>query len=395
MYDLIIVGAGASGSIAALMASELNLKILLCDCNQIIGRKILSTGNGRCNFTNTNLKSSFYYSSDKSIIDDVLHNFGSEEIISYFKSLGIYSKINDSYVYPITNSASTVQKVISDKILNDKNIIFISDNAIDIRKNSEGFEVILSQNGSVEGQRILIATGGLAKASLGNNKNGLKIVKRLGHSVVAPLPALVHLKSSSNLLKNLAKQRVYAKVSIIENGKLSEFCDRGEVQFNKDNISGIPVMNISSPASAMLNLGSDVGLLVDFVPYLSADELNDELNLRLESGRGLEGLIPEKTIDALGLRDLRKDTILQIISKLKNMCFDITGTGSFEDAQVMRGGVPFSEVKKETLESVFVDNLYFAGEILDVDAMCGGYNLTFAFASAKRVIDAIKDDKSR
>ena len=395
MYDLIIVGAGAAGSVAALMASELDLKILLCDCNQIIGRKILSTGNGRCNFTNKNLNTDFYYADDKKIIEDIIHNFDSDAIISYFKSLGIYSKENDSYIYPITNSAATVQKVISDKILNDKKIEFLSDNVIDVRKDDGYFDVIFSQNGSIKGKMTLIATGGLAKASLGNNKNGLKIARRLGHSVNTLLPALVHLKSSSKLLKDLAKQRVFAKVSIVENGKLTEFCDRGEVQFNKDNISGIPVMNISSPVSAMLNLGSDVDLLVDFVPYLSADELTDELNLRLESGRGLEGLIPEKTIDALGLRDLRKDTILQIISKLKNMCFDITGTGSFEDAQVMRGGVPFSEVKEESLESIYVNNLYFAGEILDVDAMCGGYNLTFAFASAKRVIDAIKNDKSR
>lgn len=395
MYDLIIIGAGAAGSIAALMASENNFNILLCDCNQIIGRKFLSTGNGRCNFTNTNLNSSFYYAKEKRIVDDILSDFNSDAIISYFKSLGIYSKENDTYVYPITNSAASVQKVISDKILNDKNINFISDNVIDVRKKDGCFEVILSQNGSYEGKKVLIATGGLAKASLGNNKNGLKIAKRLGHSVVTPLPALVHLKSTSILLKNLAKQRVYANVSIIENGKLTEFSDRGEVQFNKDNISGIPVMNISSPASAMLNLGSEVVLVVDFVPYLSIDELKYELNLRLETGRGLEGLIPEKTIDALGLRVLRKDNILDVINSLKHTYFEVTGTGSFEDAQVMRGGIPFTEVKIETLESIYADGLYFAGEILDVDAMCGGYNLTFAFASAKRVIDAIKNDKSR
>lgn len=374
MFDLAVIGAGPAGLSAAISAASEGLSVALIDNNSILGRKILSTGNGRCNFTNSKMNSSFFYATDKGFVDAVLDAYGSEEILSFFVKLGVFYREIDGYYYPVTNSAATVQKAFENEIKSYDNIKVYEANVKTIDK-SDNIKLTFTNGSHVSSRYLILATGGLAKASLGNNKDGLKMAASLGHKIAEPKPALVNLYSNDKRLQKLAKIRTYGKASLVVDSRVVKE-DTGEIQFTKDYISGIPVMQLSGYAKAGCKL------LIDLVPYLTEDKLKAELIRRLKSGNNtLNGLINIKIEEAVFPMGLNTNNIDETVSNLKKLTFTITHPGSFEEAQVMRGGVDITEINPYTMESRIVKNVFFAGEIMDVDGMCGGYNITFAMAT--------------
>ncbi|MBR4706599.1 MAG: aminoacetone oxidase family FAD-binding enzyme [Pseudobutyrivibrio sp.] len=398
-YDVCIVGAGFSGLVLAIKLARAGLLVCLVELNRIVGRRILSTGNGRCNFTNGQMGSQYYYSNhDLSFVTD-----NHQDIIDFFHDLGVYDKNLDGYYYPVTNQAKTIREALENEINNLGIDVFLDNRVTDISKEADGFTVI-SNRDSFPAKKVVIASGGLAAATLGSSKLGYKMASKFKLKVTKLAPSLVGVKSNDYCLKDFAGVRAYGKVTY------KDYSCEGEIQFNKDSISGYPVMCISRfiGFDELDKALSDIR--IDFVPFLTADELRNDLKLRFEkhSDTGiitvLTGLCNEKAIaEAVSLSRIYPDTVVSklddedienLVFNFKNFPISILGTKGFDNAQVTAGGIDLSEIDLSTMEANKVKGLYFTGEVLDIDGICGGYNINFAYTSADLCAKAIiKENK--
>ena len=398
-YDVCIVGAGFSGLVLAIKLARAGLLVCLVELNRIVGRRILSTGNGRCNFTNRQMGSQYYYSNhDLSFVTD-----NHQDIIDFFHDLGVYDKNLDGYYYPVTNQAKTIREALENEINNLGIDVFLDNRVTDISKDADGFTVI-SNRDSFPAKKVVIASGGLAAATLGSSKLGYKMASKFKLKVTKLAPSLVGVKSNDYCLKDFAGVRAYGKVTY------KDYSCEGEIQFNKDSISGYPVMCISRfiGFDELDKALSDIR--IDFVPFLTADELRNDLKLRFEKHpytgiiTVLTGLCNEKAIaEAVSLSRIYPDTVVSklddedienLVFNFKNFPISILGTKGFDNAQVTAGGVDLSEIDLSTMEANNVKGLYFTGEVLDIDGICGGYNINFAYTSADLCAKAIiKENK--
>ena len=386
LYDLCICGAGYSGLVLAVKAARAGLLVCMVDLNQMVGRRILSTGNGRCNFTNSSMNQSFYYSNHN--LDFITDNH--QEIIDFFKELGVFYRDFDGYYYPITNQAKTIKEALENEV-NDLSVeLYLNDRVVDINC-KDSFEIITHRN-TLHSKKVVVATGGLAAATLGSSKFGYKIASKMGMKVTKLAPSLVGILSNERFLKELGGVRAYGKVSY-----KNHYCD-GEIQFNKDGVSGYPVMCISR-FIGFDELDNNLGdLVIDFIPYLSPSELALELESRFKRSPqktvsdALLGLCNEKVISVILSNALiYSDTLVSkldnkdienLVQAFKYFNISINKTKGFDNAQVTAGGIDLNEIDLTSMESKKIKGLYFIGEVLDVDGICGGYNLTWAYTSA-------------
>ena len=393
MYDIIIIGGGASGLICAAKLTELsNKRILLLEKNEKLGKKILVTGNGRCNLSNKNLSSSNYHS--KGNIEKFLKNFKETNILEYFSTIGLETTlINDGY-YPFSKEATTVLDTLLLKI-NESNITVKTDNEV-LSIQKEDNYIVKTSNETFTSKVIVFAIGGLS-SRLGHNNYSL--LTNLGHTLVETKPALVALTTDSNLLQYLKGLRVDGKVSLKINGNIIKE-ERGQIQFNEDNLSGICIMNLSY----LVSRDNNSELVIDLVPELSIEELKSKLLNRRENFNEriidffLTGLFSKKISFSLyqklnikidkKVKDLTDQEIDLLVKEIKNFTFKITGTDTYEASQVTSGGVNILEVD-ENYESIINKDLFITGEVLDITGDCGGYNLHFAFNSGLIVADYI------
>lgn len=398
-YDVCIVGAGFSGLVLAIKLARAGLLVCLVELNRIVGRRILSTGNGRCNFTNGRMGSQYYYSNhDLSFLTD-----NHQDIIDFFNDLGVYDKNLDGYYYPFTNQAKTIREALENEIIGLGIDTFLDNRVTDISKEAEGFNVI-SNRESFFAKNVVIASGGLAAATLGSSKIGYKMASKFKLKVTKLAPSLVGVKSNDFCLKEFAGVRTYGKVTY------KNYSCEGEIQFNKDSISGYPVMCISRfiGFDELDKALSDIR--IDFVPFLTSEELKCDLKNRFEKHPEtgilsvLTGLCNEKAIaEVVSLSRIYPDTFVSklddedienLVFNFKNFSVSITGTKGFDNAQVTAGGVDLSEINLETMEANKVKGLFFTGEVLDIDGICGGYNINFAYTSADICANAIiKENK--
>ena len=389
-YDIAIIGGGASGLAAAISAAELNpaLKIVILERLSRVGKKILATGNGRCNFTNRNISRDCYYGSCNkiySIIDDI-------NIEDFFRRLGVYGYADEEgRVYPLSNSASSILDGLRLKISQFTNIDTICDFNVTSIKKEKVFR-ISSENNYVSARRIIVAGGGMSQASLGSDGSVLRILKNMGLKVSALSPALTSFKVNPETVRSLKGIRASAKVSLYSDKEmLGE--EEGEIQFSDGVISGICVFNLSCLCDNHKNLH----LSVDFLPHINFTELTDILR-SIQSTRKdaaiedfLTGLLHKrigmyilKSVTDKALTEkvscLSEAELKEIASKIKNSAYIINGLSGFEKSQVTAGGVVISEIT-DKLCSKKISGLYLCGELLDITGKCGGYNLAFAFAS--------------
>ncbi len=381
-YDVAVVGAGPAGLLAALFASKKG-RVLLLEHNDRVGRKILSTGNGKCNLTNMNMDSECYRTSGRKDFYRVIEDFGPSGVREFFMSAGVMTVERDGYVYPASMQAQTVLDALSRKAQNSNTTIRLSENVTAVTPSAGGYSVT-TDKAKYNARYVILANGGKASPVLGSDGSGFAIAQKLGHRIVKPIPALVQLRCREPFLKQLSGVRSKAKVSLFCNGKLLA-CDYGEVQFTDYGLSGIVIFQISSLVKRLLDKSQKPVVSLDLLCEYDEAELSgifsdirrnnpDYDNLTL-----LSGLFNKKIAKILAAE---KDDAA-IIRRLKNFCFNPCDTNGFDNAQVCAGGIDTREINFDTMESRLHKGLFFAGEIVDVDGICGGYNLTWAFASGR------------
>jgi predicted Rossmann fold flavoprotein len=485
-----IIGGGAAGMIAAITAARtakqqnIEADITLFDTNKLLGKKILSTGNGRCNLTNAELDVSKYHSNNLQFVAEALDEFGLKETIDFFMEIGVLTKSKEGYVYPRSNQASTVRELLENTVqslgikvcLNatvtdifcsnniDKNskkahqiqdekdtakqivpnkpktattisfnklnrdsyelkedntksnfffgVVYDYIDYLSTKTNNKGNklakeknlekgkksekEVVVHKDNTIGFDKIILTAGGQASNISGSNGIGYKMARKLGHDIIPIVPALVGLKVKNNPLKLATGVRIEAIVTaVIEGDEIAKDC--GELQVTDYGISGIPTFQISSfIARALLNKQRAV-VKIDFAPDMT-EELLAHLLVRYKLKNPnqairmvLHGIFPDKLVSAIlakeniddwkQLREIKPSELEKIVHSLKNIELMIDDTNDFKNAQVCAGGINVTEVNANTMQSKLVQGLYFAGEVLDVDGICGGYNLQWAWSS--------------
>lgn len=397
-HELIIIGAGASGLMAAITANDLDMDVAILEGTDRVGKKILTTGNGRCNITNKYIEDTRYHSNNNGFYSSVLQAFGVDDTISFFEALGLpLVTLDEGKMYPMSLQASSVNDILR-LALEERNIpIYLNAKVVEISLSTKGFK-ILSSNGEIyESEKLIMTTGGMAAPKTGSDGSGYNLAKNLGHNIINPLPALVQLKLLHKSLKALSGIKFNGTAEIFL-GNIPMGKEFGEILFTDYGISGPPILNLSRIAALGLSKKKEVILKVDMLYDKSEDELINylETHWALFGYRSLIdsfiGIINKKLIPTLlkeaGIVDIHKPCSnldwkekLSIFKLLKCWEFIVIDTNSFNNSQVTAGGIDTREINPETLESKSIKNLFFAGEIIDVDGDCGGFNLQWAWSS--------------
>ena len=396
MYDVIIVGAGASGTFCALSLkyNNPNLNVLLLEKNDKLGKKLLITGNGRCNIGNKNINISDYNSNSSLEYFKKIIETGSDNYAYLLKTFGVFITNEENRLYPCSNQALTVCKSFERALINYGVEVKYNYDVNNINKVNDMFII----NNSLKSKMVVIATGGKTYSKTGSTGMGYELLKSFGHNITNLYPSLTSLKTNFKYIKDLAGVRVNSKVSLYDSRCLvSE--EKGQLQFTKDSLSGICIFNLSRYIGKLIDNKKELSVRVDFMPDNTFDELYDYIksfsNYNLEDAiscilNNKLAMVIAKNIKLAGKKvsSLSDSDLTIAVENIKNMKFDIIGTGDFENAQVTCGGVFLNEFTSD-LESNKCKGLYAIGEVLDVDGKCGGYNLSCAFNSALIVSDII------
>lgn len=396
-FDIIIVGAGASGLTAAIQAARKGAEVLILEHMDKAGKKILATGNGKCNFTNEKQGIAYYNGSNPAFVLPVFDQFGLAETLQFFQELGIYSKNRrGGYYYPASGQASSILEVLLMECKRLHVRIAYNVGIREIRREAEGFSFHTKQ-GIFQSKFCILATGGKAAKKTGSDGSGFQYVLNFGHKLTDIVPALVQLQGKQWFLKEIAGIRIEGSIQIyIENEKMAE--NMGELQLTDFGVSGIPAFQVSRYASYGLLQEKQVYAALNFLPELSLEEVNALLEQRfLVNGTGknaaqaLVGLFPKKLNNVLlkeahlsekkTAQNCTQKEIQALAECIQTLRLDIIGTKGFDHAQVTAGGVDTQEINPRTMESLLVPGLYFAGEVVDIDGLCGGYNLQWAWSS--------------
>lgn len=399
-YDVIVIGGGASGMVAAITAARKGAKVAILEQNDRLGKKLLSTGNGKCNYTNENQDSVFYHSEHPETVQQVLVQFPLSETLEFFRELGVFPLVKKGGIYPNSEQASAVLDALRFEI--ERLGIQVKTNAkvTQLEAAGKGFRIKLP-SGCEMGSCVILAAGSKASVIAGCDGSGYRLASQLGHKLIEPLPALVQLRCGEDFYKGLQGVRMQAKIRLFsgkseKQGKLLAE-EKGELQLTGYGVSGIPVFQVSRFAARALGQGLKAWLLIDFLPEFSKEGLEKELkrlknrNKMRKMEELLTGMVNKKLAVVLLKRcqikpsalcgQVEQDAVCCLARMMKEFPTQITETNGFREAQVCCGGIDLSQIDGGSLESRKVPGLYFAGECLDVDGACGGYNLQWAWAS--------------
>lgn len=392
--QLIVIGGGASGLMAAITAARRGRKVTVLEQNEKPGRKLLATGNGKCNLTNLDLSEAHYRGGDSRLIGSILSSFTNHDAIDFFQELGLKTIDRNGWVYPYTEQASQVLRLLlleaekyRVKIKSKEQVTSISC--------ADGLFLVSTLTWTYKASRVIIATGSPASAVRGSSGDVMQFARDLHLDTVPFLPALVPLRIRENVTNRWAGTRVRASVSIYTDSVFTA-SDIGEIQLTDFGISGIPVFQVSRYAAEGINRGWKVNAVLDFMPDISEEDLANDLEKRASFRPNaplsdlLIGLLPDKLttlFDDKGIRpsnnacmEKKQKAFRKIARQIKQYTVTITGTASLKQAQICSGGIPAKELT-DHLESRKIPGLYFAGEAIDVDGECGGYNLQWAWSS--------------
>ena len=392
--EIAVIGGGASGLMAAITAKKSGKEVIILERKDRILKKVLITGNGRCNITNVNANISNYFGKNISSVENILNRFTPQDTMDFFYGLGIVcNEENRGKVYPLSGQASSVVDALrfeAEKLgIKIETEFYVRK----IEKDGFKFKIYSEERKKIEAGRVIIAAGGQSYPELGSNGSGFELAKELGHSVTKLSPSIVQLKTEKNQVKGL--QGIKTDVAVTAYGDNKKICTYdGELLFTDYGISGNVVFNISF----VMPLYKDVEFEIDFMEKFDYNELYEMLKERkkimshLTMENYFNGMINKKLgqflskvsgIEKLSkpVKDLSDSDIRKLCTVLKKYRIKILDTTGFKNAQVTAGGVSLDEVNTETLESKIVKGLYFSGEVLDVYGECGGFNLQWAWAS--------------
>ena len=394
-----IIGAGAAGIVAAITAKRQNSKVEIdiFDNNKSIGKKILASGNGRCNISNTTLSEANYMGENPSFVKHALKEFNYKTFEKFCKSIGLLLDIKETNkVYPQSNEAKSVVNLLQSS-LDSLNVNIMCETAIkDVIKDNKSFTIISEEKEFKGYDKVLISSGLSAAPQLRATEDGLNIAERLGHSFNPTYPSLVGLNVESNYHHKLAGVKKEVTTTLLINGQ-KEQETIGDVLFTKYGVSGFGVLDISQEASYQLSMYQDIKLNINFFPNSNRNELISQIETLLKALPNekasvlLTGLVSNKLAPVLlevckldieiKAKDVNAKMVRNLANQLLNWRLQIIDTQGFKHAEVSGGGVRTDEVESHTMESKKVKGLYFAGEVLDITGHRGGYNLHFAWSS--------------
>lgn len=396
-----VVGGGAAGMMAAIHSADSGADVTLFEKNEKLGKKVYITGKGRCNVTNSSDAEVFFKNVNRNpkFLYSAFYGFDNNMVYSFIEEQGCPLKIErGNRVFPVSDKSSDIIRAFSKAL---------SNRGVNVKLNTEVKELLVSE-GICEGlklkdgkslyaDRIILATGGLSYPSTGSTGDGYRFAEALGHSIVKPLPSLVPIEIEEDFylnLQGLSLKNVSLKVYV--NGKV-KYSDMGEMLFTHFGISGPLILSASSVYTECKERGDEVSLSLDLKPALTYEELDKRVlkdfdeNKNRKFKNALDKLLPQTLIPVIvklseineykNVNEISREERLRLVSLLKDFKMTPVGTRSFNEAIITKGGINVKEVNASTMESKLVKNLFFAGEILDVDAMTGGYNLQIAFST--------------
>ncbi len=371
-WDVIVIGAGAAGMTAAIVAARNGASVLILEKLDKAGKKLLATGNGKCNFTNAKMEADCYYG-DRNFVEHVLQQFSVIDALDFFRSIGIYPKEKNGYYYPNSEQAASVVKALVDEVHRLGIALWYNIGICNLYSQPQN-AVVETSAGKLYAHKVIIATGLKAAPKLGSDGSMLNLIKELGHRFAPILPALCGFHCKGMDFKRLAGVRTHGTVTAYIDGE-KKATDTGEIQFTDYGLSGIPVFQISHYLSEGLYHKSKVEIELNLLPDFDKNQLLLELESRMKKF-GLNGLINQKIADVMF-----SENMASLAHALQYTRVPVTNYRDFEYAQVCTGGILIEDIDTNTLESRLAPHIFFAGEILDVDGICGGYNLHFAWAT--------------
>lgn len=383
MIKIAVIGGGASGLIASIYAKNNNTQVDIYEKDNELGKKLLVTGNGRCNYFNEDFTIDKYYSFNNYNLENIINNKNKEQILSFFNSIGIIPNIKNGYYYPSSNKASSIKTSLINEI-ESKNINILTNSLVtDIKYNNNLFYVYFNDTYKTY-DKVIISTGSYAYLK---ETNSYDLIKKY-HNITPLLPSLVPLVCKGNYFKIWNGVRTNCEISLLD---IKEY---GEIQLTDYGISGICVFNLSGIINKMLYQKKKVILNINFIPFIKEDYYKWFNNRKLLLGNRtiydfLSTILNDKLVNTiLYICNISNNTIVNeltdkeindIIDKLTSFSIEVISSKDFKRAQVCNGGVSLDEINTKTMESLNIKNLYVCGEILDVCGICGGYNLAFAF----------------
>ncbi|MBI4335958.1 MAG: aminoacetone oxidase family FAD-binding enzyme [Candidatus Omnitrophica bacterium] len=384
-FCVAIIGGGAAGITAAISASRKGDAVVICERMPQLGKKILISGNGRCNLLNEEISPAHYNAPARALLKSTFSRFGKNDILDFFARLGLQMHSKDGRVFPITNQSSSVLRVLDMELARLGVSVEFGYEAASILASKSGFAIESKKGAVIECDRLILAGGGKTYPALGSDGNTYDLAKCLGHNIIAPVPSAVPLTARDPLCQALQGQKIFAGARGMINGKIVNEA-QGELLFTRYGLSGTSILDISEEISIAIHRRrvKDVVVSADMVPFMSGADLLNELSRRVKAGFDKEnllaGILPNKFSPALqGIfeeRDIRK-----AVNGLKDRRFNITGTRGWNEAEFTSGGVDAGEIREGTLESRLRKGIYFAGEMIDVGGKRGGYHLAWAWAS--------------
>jgi len=396
-----IIGAGASGLMAAIRAAQLNQQVTLFERNSSCGKKLLLSGKGRCNVTNATSLDSFlkHFNNNGDFLRDAFKKFFNQELVDFFKERGLDLKVERQLrVFPETDNAESILEVLKKELLKNKVQIIYKTKVEDIITENSRMKGLLTQAGErMIFDSVIMATGGVSYSFTGSDGGGLKMAEAKGHTVVSLRPGLVSLKIKEDypkLLEGLTLKNIQLKFTCIRKEIASEV---GEMVFTKEGISGPLVLGLSARIIDWLYQKKNVCVSINLKPGLTIEQLDNRL-LREFKGSPkksikviMKSLLPIKLGEVIlkiaGI-DFKKEanqiTTIErknIVNLLSSWTLSISGSGSIDEGMVTRGGISLKEINPRTMESRIIKGLYFCGEMIDIDADTGGFNLQAAFST--------------
>lgn len=376
-FDAAVIGGGASGILAAISCKRAGGSCILLEKGRSLGRKILASGNGRCNLSNEKIDESFYNQSARPLVKSVFMKFGGKDIADFFNHIGLFLHSEEGRIFPATNQSTSVLRVLEIELKKISVPVEFGFEAAEIAKNGSGFLISPRSGQKISCSNVILSGGGKSYPALGSDGSAYRLAEKFGHKIIDPVPVAVPVVAKDRTIHLLQGQKISVNARCIIGGRTS--CEAaGDLLFTKYGLSGTAILDISEDISIAVNRNGakTVEVSVDLVPFMYEESLKKELALRKAKRHTdediLTGILPNKFCRAIKSLDA---------SRLKDWRYNVTGTRGWNEAEFTAGGVDTSQVREGTLESRLIKGLYFAGEILDVNGKRGGYNLAWAWAS--------------